>query len=122
MKASHQDFSGLADYTHPALPGETIAVWLTGLGPLDRPVATGAPGPANPPAHPLAHLECGMESPTGVWRGVVLPFVGYAAGLVGAYQVNVTIPGDWPAGASYLDCYSGARYSSLNLPVGAPAQ
>jgi uncharacterized protein (TIGR03437 family) len=124
MKAAAADFSHLIDNAHPAMPGETIVVWLTGLGPLDQPVATGAPGPSNPPAHPLAHLECGLGSLNGGprWQGLVLPFIGYAPGLVGVYQVNVTIPAGWPAGMSLLDCYSGQQSSTQSLPIGAPSQ
>jgi uncharacterized protein (TIGR03437 family) len=124
MKSAAADFSHLIDADHPAMPGETIVVWLTGLGPLDQPVATGAPGPSNPPAHPLAHVECGLGSLNGgpTWQGLVLPFIGYAPGLVGVYQLNVTIPSDWPAGMSLLDCYSGQQSSTQSLPVGAPAQ
>jgi uncharacterized protein (TIGR03437 family) len=48
-----------------------------------------------------------------------LPFIGYAPGLVGVYQVNVTIPADWPTSTSYLDCYSGAHFSALYLPIAA---
>jgi uncharacterized protein (TIGR03437 family) len=121
VKAVPADFSYLIDAAHPAVAGSTIVVWMTGLGPLDRPVATGVPGPANPPAHPLAHLECGLASmgagPT--WRGLELPFIGYAPGLVGVYQVNVKIPADWTTNTSYLDCYSGGQASTLNLPIAA---
>jgi uncharacterized protein (TIGR03437 family) len=121
VKAASSDFSHLIDDAHPALPGETIVVWMTGLGPLDQTLATGAPGPSNPPAHTLAHLDCGMASTTGgpAWEGTLVPFVGYAPGLVGFYQVNITIPIDWPAGPALLDCYSGAQSSTGTIPVGA---
>jgi uncharacterized protein (TIGR03437 family) len=122
VKATPTDFSYLIDAAHPAIAGSTIVVWMTGLGPLDRPVATGVPGPANPPAHPLAHLECGLASNIGqgpAWRGLELPFIGYAPGLVGVYQVNVKIPADRPTNTSYLDCYSGGQISWLYLPVAA---
>jgi uncharacterized protein (TIGR03437 family) len=121
VKAAPSDFSYLIDYDHPAIAGQTIVVWLTGLGPLDQPVPTGVPGPTSPPAHPLAHLECGLAGHSGSpgWRGLVLPFVGYAPALVGVYQVNVTIPSDWPAGLSDLNCYVGAVSSVMLLPVAA---
>ena len=121
VKAATSDFSQLIDFDHPAVPGETIVIWLTGLGPLDIPLPTGTPGPSNPPAHPLAHLECGLADPAVrgfEWRGLELPFVGYAPGLLGEYQVNVKIPADWPSGASLIDCYSGTQSSVLDLPIG----
>ncbi|HEY4363614.1 MAG TPA: hypothetical protein VGN17_21795 [Bryobacteraceae bacterium] len=120
VKAVPSDFSYAIDAAHPAVAGSTVVVWMTGLGPLDRPVATGAVGPANPPAHPLAHLECGLAAGGGpAWRGLELPFIGYAPGLVGVYQVNIKIPADWPTSTPYLDCYSGGRITILNLPVAA---
>ena len=78
-------------------------------------MATGAVGPTNPPAHPLAHLECELAN-MGVgpaWRGLELPFIGYAPGLVGVYQVNVKIPADWPTDTAYLDCYSGGQIKEV---------
>lgn len=44
-KAAHEDFMSLVTPAHPARPGETVHVYLTGLGAVDQPVATGAPSP-----------------------------------------------------------------------------
>lgn len=51
LKAALPDFSGLVTEDRPAKAGSTIHTWIYNLGPLDRPVPTGAPGPANPPLH-----------------------------------------------------------------------
>jgi len=79
------------------------------------------PGPFNPPALTLAPLGCGLVSLNGgpTWQGVTVPFVGYAPGFVGVYQVNIMIPNDWPAGIALLDCYSGTQSSTMRLPVGS---
>src|SRR5207244_184061 len=116
IKAVSSDFSHFIDEAHPAMPGETIVTWMTGLGPLDGPLATGEPGPADPPLHPLAHLGCDL-SITGylTWRGVEVPFVAYAPGLAGFYQVDITIPSDWPAGVAVLRCYVGTAWSPIDF-------
>jgi hypothetical protein len=42
-KAVHEHFDGLVTPSNPAHPGEFVHVYLTGLGPLDHPLPTGAP-------------------------------------------------------------------------------
>jgi uncharacterized protein (TIGR03437 family) len=52
-------------------------------------------------------------------RGLELPFVAYAPGMIGVYQVDVTIPADWPAGEHLLTCESNVGFTTLaRLPVG----
>lgn len=49
--AQHSDFS-LVSESAPAQPGETIILYLAGLGATDTPVATGTASPYSPLAHP----------------------------------------------------------------------
>jgi uncharacterized protein (TIGR03437 family) len=85
-KASHQDFASLITPENPARSGETIHVYLTGLGPLDGPIGTGETGPDSPPLHPLATLSCSLD-------GFSVPILlTYAAGLVGFYQADIALP------------------------------
>lgn len=84
---THADFSLVAPQS-PAARGETVIMFLTGLGALNPPVADGAPGPANPLSEaidPLIDVTFGGESGTILFKGAA-PF------FVGLYQVNVTIP------------------------------
>jgi uncharacterized protein (TIGR03437 family) len=121
VKAAKGDFSGLVDGARPALPGETIHVYLLGLGPLDREVRTGEPGPADVPARPAAPIACYLAGPeqNPPARGLVLPFVAYAPGLTGVYQVDMTIPADWPAGEAVVTCESNTPIGAYGrLPVG----
>jgi uncharacterized protein (TIGR03437 family) len=111
VAALFQDFSGFVSQASPAPAGSTIHMYLTGLGPLDRPLKTLEPGPSDPPARPLAAIACyirdrDFQSPA---RGLVLPFVAYAPGLVGVYQVDATIPEDWPAGQQTISCANADR-------------
>ena len=100
-KAAHADFSSLVTPSSPARPGETVHVYLTGLGPLDHPLATGAPGPADPLLHPVTPLICRLaDSP----QPLEMPYLGYAVGMIGIYQADITIPDHPPDGTSTLLC------------------
>jgi uncharacterized protein (TIGR03437 family) len=121
IKAAQPDFQSLVSADNPAASGSTIHAWLTGLGPLDRPVPTGAPGPDNPPARPLSGVACYLIGPGGnpPPTGIELPFVAYAPGLIGVYQVDMTIPKNWPTGASHLRCEaSGWLSQDVRVDVG----
>ncbi len=90
MLAAHQDFSGLITEASPALAGEVIAVYLTGLGPVSPPVATGEPSPEAPLALVTGPLRCQF------WDGGPndsrIYFAGLAPGMVGVYQVSLEVP------------------------------
>lgn len=107
-KAVQSDFRSLITPENPAPAGSTVHFWLTGLGPLDRPVPTGQPGPADPPAKPLVPFACYILQGDLV-RGLELPFAAYAPGLLGVYQIDAVIPSDWPAGSSTLTCAAGSN-------------
>jgi uncharacterized protein (TIGR03437 family) len=101
-KAIHQDFQSLVTPSSPARPGETIHVYLTGLGPLDQAVPTGAPGPVSPAVHPLAPINCWLENSPG--QQLQMPYLGYAAGLIGIYQADLTMPDNLVRGTPTLYC------------------
>ncbi|MBY0506216.1 MAG: hypothetical protein K2X03_20025 [Bryobacteraceae bacterium] len=121
VKAVQRDFGSLVSQESPAVAGTSIHFWLTGLGPLDRPVATGEPGPSDPPARPVAPVACYLEGGLPA-RGLRVLFLGYAPGLVGVYQVEAEIPADWPAGEANLFCRSGDSVTSMGgkLQVARP--
>jgi uncharacterized protein (TIGR03437 family) len=115
--APHQDFSDLVSPANPARRGETVHVYMTGLGPLDRAVATGAPGPS-PAARPVTPMVCRIGDPLMV---MAMPFLGYAVGLVGIYQADLTIPETVAAGNARVLCTinisTGTRSGSALIPV-----
>lgn len=106
LSAALEDFSALVSRAKPAPAGSTIHAYLGGLGPLDLPVATGQPGPFNPPAKPLATLTCELRNldTSGPFRSLEIPTLIYAPGLIGAYQADLRIPADWPSGYNQLRC------------------
>jgi uncharacterized protein (TIGR03437 family) len=83
------DYS-IVSQTNPARIGETVAIFLTGLGTVDANVEPGAAGPT----FPLAWTD-NVED-LWVYIGeerANVTFAGLAPGLGGLYQLNATIPG-----------------------------
>ena len=57
-------------------------------------------------------------------EGVVVPFAGLAGGLIGIYQIDVTIPPKWSAAQSILQCrmqvdHGLYRGSAASIPIAA---
>ena len=117
---AHQDFRGLVSKEDPAQPGETLHVFTANMGPVDQPVATGVPSPAAPPARVVTPLSCyliELNSQSVPIRslGIPVPFAGLSGGLIGIYQVDVTIPRDWNAPNPILQCAVAASSQSRFL-------
>ena len=122
LVAAQADFGGLVTDENPAPAGSVIHFYLTGLGPLNRPVATGEKGPSNPPAAPLGRLACyiaGRDRVNPPARGLRLPAVIYAPNLIGVYQIDAEIPADWPVGLANVFCITKVLATNDALvPVG----
>ena len=73
--------------SNPILPGDAITIFATGLGVVAPPVLSGQPGTANPTA--VAAIW-----PTASVGGqpAKVEHAGLSPGMVGVYQVEVTIP------------------------------
>ncbi|HWD98450.1 MAG TPA: DVUA0089 family protein [Bryobacteraceae bacterium] len=110
--AEHADYS-LVTADSPAKPGETILIYLSGLGATDNPVGSGAASPFSPLAHALA-------APSILLNGQPAPaaFYGLSPGSVGLYQINFQVPQETPAGDLPLVVnQSGASSNTAVLPV-----
>jgi uncharacterized protein (TIGR03437 family) len=83
---------------NPARPGETILLYLTGLGDVNPPVPDGVPAPLN-----VSTLA--VTQPVVVIDGeqVTPLFAGLTATIVSLYAVVVTIPLDISPGDVYVD-------------------
>jgi uncharacterized protein (TIGR03437 family) len=86
-RAISQDFSQLNDAMHPAMPGDIVNFYLTGLGAVTVPVADGALSPSNP----LPRLIAPVTVSYGTTPLQVL-YAGLAPGTVGVYQLTVRLP------------------------------
>jgi uncharacterized protein (TIGR03437 family) len=99
--------------SNPIHRGDTVTVYLTGLGQTSPAVEAGLPSPSDPLATTLMtpRLELG---------GVALPvlFSGLTPGQVGVYQINTTIPRTVPVGLTIpLTITQSGTATSFNVRV-----
>jgi uncharacterized protein (TIGR03437 family) len=71
----------------PVAPGSLLAVYLTGQGVVEPPVANGEPAPSDP----LAHTSYPVTATIGGQRADVL-FAGLNPGSVGVFQITIRVP------------------------------
>ena len=103
------------DYTmvtpaSPAKPGETILIYLTGLGTLDT----------SGNATEFATSSCSGPCLTASIGGLTAPvaFAGSQSAVGGGYQMNVTVPATLTSGTWYLDISGTDSYNSeTQIPV-----
>jgi uncharacterized protein (TIGR03437 family) len=103
---------------NPAVEGETLAVYLTGLGAVSPGVTDGAPGPS-PNLSSTTNtigVDFGQTAATN-------DFAGLAPGYSGLYQLNVTLPATGlTVGPNYFDILGPDSYMGyLLVPVAAAA-
>jgi uncharacterized protein (TIGR03437 family) len=105
------DFS-LVLPTSPAKPGETLIIYLAGMGPAANQPASGSPAPV-PPTDPKIPATLTLNS------SVVQPsFIGLTPGTVGLYQINFVVPDGTPDGNLTLAVSQNGLASNITiLPV-----
>ena len=81
--------------SRPAKPGESVAIYCTGLGNVTNAPDPGAPALSNPLSHTL-----GTPVVTLGGAKVSTTFSGLAPGFVGLYQVNMQIPAGVAGGSA----------------------
>jgi uncharacterized protein (TIGR03437 family) len=77
----------LVNAKNPAKKGETVTIYVAGLGAVTPQPADGVPGAANP----LSNINTSVTVTIG-GQAVTIAFAGLAPGFPGLYQLNVTIP------------------------------
>jgi uncharacterized protein (TIGR03437 family) len=109
VQASHQ--SGVAvTEAAPAKPGESISIYLVGMGSTTIPVASGNPGPGSPFATTTINPVITVNNEVAT-----VSFSGLIPGLVGVYQVNFAVPSDAPNGDLTLILVENAFTSNSGL-------
>jgi uncharacterized protein (TIGR03437 family) len=88
---THLDFS-LVTEQNPAVLGEFVSIFLTGLGAVNPPVADGVAGPVSPLSNAVDANNIRVRF-NGELEGQV-QYAGIAPNFVGLYQINVRIPND----------------------------
>jgi uncharacterized protein (TIGR03437 family) len=94
----------------PAVPGETVSLYMNGLGTVTPTIQDGAAGPSNPLSYADEYnnetLYVGLNDEKDSEQSANITFAGAAPGIPGLYQVNFTIPSNTKVlgnGAVYLD-------------------
>ena len=88
-------------------PGESLAIFSTELGGLQRPVPSGEAAPSPPPetlSRPVVRIA---------GAPALVTYAGLAPGFVGLYQVNVEVPPSTPSGTQTLQIISNGVPSNI---------
>jgi uncharacterized protein (TIGR03437 family) len=109
----HYASGALVSTTDPAVAGERLIVYCTGLGPVSGPMTTGQPASST-------SLQPTTQTVTVTIDGVAatVEFAGLAPGFLGLYQVNLVVPSRSNAGpqSSMIIRVGGASSPATPLP------
>lgn len=108
-----------ADFTpvtpaNPVMRNEAVILFTTGLGSVSPAAATGAAAPSSPLALTVLKPSVSIDG-----KNAPVLFSGLAPGLVGLYQINVTVPADSLTGDQVPVVVSagGASSNSATLAI-----
>jgi uncharacterized protein (TIGR03437 family) len=99
--------------TNPLHPGDSVVIYLTGMGATTPQVADGRPAPTLP-------LAQAMAQPSVTLGGAALnvAYAGLAPGEVGVYQINASVPFGVPQGMTVpLVISQGAGSTEIDVRV-----
>lgn len=121
--ALHSDYS-LVTESNPAQPGETISVYLTGLGAVLPLIQDGFPGSSDPSSlnNTVQTITASVDNPTsGTSSPATVLYSGLAPGYAGLYQLNITLPSTGlTAGDNYLTIMGpDSDASEALIPIGS---
>ena len=110
---THSNDFTLVTAAKPAVPGEVLSLFATGLGPTRPSGNPGQPFPSNPPAAVSSLVEVRVAAkPAELFGAVGFP------GSVDGYQVNFRVPADTVKGAVTIRVSSGLVVSTpVNIMV-----
>jgi uncharacterized protein (TIGR03437 family) len=117
--AQHLDFS-LVNAASPAHPGESIMIYLVGMGATNPAVASGQVAPGSTPGSALASAMVQPLVQVAGQNATVL-YAGLTPGSVGLYQIDFTIPTGVAAGNPTIAVsQSTVNANTTTIPVAAP--
>ncbi len=100
----HQDFHGLVTFSDPALPGEVVHFYMTGLGDVQPRPQTGQA--SSSAAVASQRPQCSLTSPFApAPTPAAVLFAGIAPGTIGIYQVDVSLPAPYPSSLATITCF-----------------
>jgi uncharacterized protein (TIGR03437 family) len=100
------NFKGIVSEKNPAEPGDTIALFVTGLGQVFPPSTDGAPGSSSSLNYLINYpnsLTVEINDSAGNSTSAAVNYAGLAPGLTGLYQINFTVPSGVASGDTYLE-------------------
>jgi len=108
--AEASDYS-LIGPNNPAIPGEPLVLYVTGLGPLTLDLVDGYGSPTSPPfAQTIDPFQVILDG-----ESCNVFFSGLAPGFVGLYQINFDVPSDAAAGNLQISIQSPYANSAIAL-------
>ncbi|HXA66804.1 MAG TPA: hypothetical protein VNV82_16715 [Bryobacteraceae bacterium] len=108
--AEASDYS-LIGPTNPAIPGEALVLYVTGLGPLTLNLIDGYGSPTTPPfAETVDPFQVILDG-----ENCHVFFSGLAPGFVGLYQINFNVPAD--AAAGNLQIFIQSPYANSAVAI-----
>jgi uncharacterized protein (TIGR03437 family) len=100
--ALHPDNSVISK-SSPSQIGETVAVFLAGMGAVSLPVAAGTAAPSSPLSITTATPLVFILDTSGHYLQATVTFSGLAPGFASLYQINFTIPAGLVSGDASLE-------------------
>jgi uncharacterized protein (TIGR03437 family) len=100
--ALHPDYSVISQ-SSPAQIGETVAVYLAGMGAVSPRVQDGMPASSNPLSYTTATPLVYLLDASGNYLQAPITFSGLAPGFAGLYQINFTIPSGLVSGNATIE-------------------
>ena len=107
----HADYS-LVTADNPAKAGETLQLYVTGLGTVTPPVADGAAAPSNPLSMVDDFVAIDLLDQNFVDAQANVTFAGLAPGFAGLYQINFVVPSGVASGLAYVNISTFEAYTS----------
>jgi uncharacterized protein (TIGR03437 family) len=111
---THLNYSVVTE-DNPAVAGETLVLYLTGLGAVTPPVADGYAGSANPLSTADEYpgsIGVDILDSTGADMDAALSFAGLAPELAGVYQINFVVPSNLASGLAWVNVSTNEAYTS----------
>lgn len=99
----------------PAVPGEFLILFLTGLGAVTPPIAAGTPGGDNAANGPLNQVPAGSATVTFGGGAATVLFAGLAPGFAGLYQINFQVPDGASGGTVSVSTRDGSTSDTTAL-------
>jgi uncharacterized protein (TIGR03437 family) len=116
--AERPDFSVVSE-SNPAQIGETIAMYVAGMGAVSNQPADGTAAPGTTLSDTAQTPQIYITDSAGNFATATVAFSGLAPGYAGLYQINFAVPTGLVSGDASIEIYSGVDSDTLEalLPL-----